>query len=63
MATTQQPNIYLIIYINTINTILKIGEKILLNMENLKMKFSFNNNKGFFMYTQFIYKEFIYYVG
>ena len=62
MATTAQPNVYLIIYINTMNPILKICEKVLLNMENLNIWFLFNNNKGFFMYTHFIYKEFIYYI-
>jgi len=53
MATTGKSNLYFIIYINSGNITLKICYKVLLNMENLNLKFLFNNKKKF-LYTEFI---------
>ena len=54
MTTTRISNVNFIIYTTNSDTILKICQIILLNMENQNLWFSFANNKLFFLYIHFI---------
>ena len=54
MTTTGTSNVNFIIYTTSSDTILKICQIVLLNMENQNLGFSFDNNELFFLYIHFI---------
>ena len=54
MTTTGISNVNFIIYTTSSDTILKICHIALLNMENQNLEFSFDNNKLFSLYIDFI---------
>ena len=58
MTTTGTSNVNFSIYTTSSNTILKICQIVLLNMENQNLGFSFDNNKLFILYIHFILDQF-----